>query len=132
MTASDGSHRVRFANGAFASLQLGNYASRFEYELELLTETGASGFLDQQRTLRSSSTRELSQRPPALGSKEFVALEWPSLPGGYDLSGYQGAVDAFVLSIREGRPSPSRSSASLGVYEAIETICQSVGATRYQ
>ena len=130
MTASHGSHRVRFANGAFASLELGNYASRFEYELELLTETGASGFLDQQRTLRSSSTRELSQRPPALGPKEVVALEWPSLHGGYDLSGYQGATDAFVLSIREGRPSPL--SASRGVYEAIETTCQSVGATRYQ
>lgn len=122
---------IGFESGATACLELGNYASRFEYQLELVTTQAAVGVLDQHRSIELARAKGLEPFDPWFGGKQALAYEWPSLHGGYDLTGYRGAVAAFVGAVLQGTPSEAPIAASVEVYRIIEeALAQLRGASR--
>ena len=118
---------IGFESGATACLELGNYAARFEYRLELVTANATVGVLDQHRSVQLSRVRGLDSFDPWFGGKQVLAYEWPSLHGGYDLTGYRGALSAFVDAVLHGTPSAAPIPASIEVYRIIEEVLMQVG-----
>lgn len=116
-----------FTSGAVATLQLGNYATRFEFDVELITRNGAVGQLQQQRKIVLSGSVTSQEAQSALGPKAMVELDWPSLRGGYAVGGYQNAVDAFVREAgdRQAKLSPLYQSAP--ILRSIDAILVTLG-----
>jgi len=111
---------IAFESGATACLALGNYSTRFEYHVELVTSTSIIGILDQHCRVQITGAPGMDSFDQRFDRKQSLEYIWPSLRGGYDLSGYQGALEAFVGSIRDKVPSASPLSASIEVYRIIE------------
>jgi predicted dehydrogenase len=130
----DGGHflmdlSIGFDSGATACLELGNYSTRFEYRLELVTTGAASGVLDQHHSLQLTRAKGLEAFDAGFGGKQALAYEWPSLHGGYDLTGYRGAIAAFVDAALHGTASKSPIGGSVEVFRIIEeALAQIEGA----
>jgi predicted dehydrogenase len=117
---------VAFAGGAHATIELGNYAQRFEFRCELVNQAGVHAVLDQHNTLVFSGLPEAAGMGDLFGGKEAVTYSWPSRRGGFARTGYQTELDAFHHCITSGAPSDSRFVDAVAAYEVIDAAVDSL------
>ena len=121
---------ITFKSGATACLALGNYSTKFEYHVELVTSAAVIGILDQHCRVQITGAPGMDSFDQRFDRKQSLEYIWPSLHGGYDLAGYQGALEAFIRAVKEGAPSTSPLSASIEVYRIIEETLAQIRNTR--
>lgn len=91
-----------FDGGRTALLELGNQANSFETRFEAVGHSGARVRVDNL-THVTAATPE----PLALSDKASASVDLSGLVGGFDRSGYAGALASFARTVRDGEPSES-------------------------
>ena len=115
---------IQFKSGGIAELDLGNYANSFEYEIELIGESRTRGILRQHNRLTFYPNRKGQNY--FINSKEATEFDWPSLEGGYERTGYLGAVENFADSVRARSQVSSTLSTCRTSYSIIVEIIKNI------
>jgi phthalate 4,5-cis-dihydrodiol dehydrogenase len=109
-------------DGRDAVIHLGNYSNRFEYRLELLGSSGIAVSLDQHHKISIFDPQRIQVWSDLLEGKDTIQYAWPSLRGGFRLTGYEGAIRSFYESIVSGNISTSSLASSQPTYDIMDKL----------
>jgi hypothetical protein len=115
------------SDGRLAVLDLGNYSNRFITRVELVTENGMVGLLDDLRNIEMYQGHRPDNQRGRFEGKERVQYAVPSLRGGFGIGGYDRALASFRDSIVSNAASASSIERSKPVYDVIDKILQQSG-----
>jgi predicted dehydrogenase len=118
------------SKGKAVFIELGNYSNKFEYTLELFGSSGIVAILNQHNSITTYNTQIQPVMPEVFEGKETIKYVWPSLHGGYEVTGYKNALKTFSESIISGTESISPISSSLPVYQILEEVLRQIDFNR--
>ncbi|MFD5483309.1 Gfo/Idh/MocA family protein [Streptomyces hawaiiensis] len=118
---------LEYADGRLATVLVGNYSNRLEYQCELVTDEGVVGGLDHFNTL-TVARPATAPGTGVLDSKETLRYDWPGRRGGYGRTGYATELESFHRSVIRGEPSDSPLSSALDVYRVLDDVRRQTGA----